>query len=61
MAFADSYIKNQIEMYENSPTTCSFIKILGANHLSFSTIVRLVPDVSPNVTKTIRSNYFISR
>jgi len=53
-SIAKSYIENQMKMYEHLPKSSSFVKIIGANHLSFSTIGRLVSDVSPDVTKTIQ-------
>ncbi|HWO76417.1 MAG TPA: hypothetical protein VNM69_11055 [Bacillus sp. (in: firmicutes)] len=53
-AIAKRYIKNQIHMYQHLHSSSSFVKILGANHMSFSTIGRLISDVSPHVTKTIQ-------
>jgi len=48
------YIENQMNMYEQLPSSSSFMKIIGANHLSFSTIGRLISDDSSDVTKTIQ-------
>jgi hypothetical protein len=54
VAIAESYIKNQMHMYEDLPPNRSFMKVLGANHLAFSTIGRLISDVSTDVIKTIQ-------
>ncbi|MEK5175242.1 dienelactone hydrolase family protein [Heyndrickxia sp. FSL W8-0496] len=51
---AKRYIKKQMEMYEHLPKSSSFIKVIGAKHLSFSTISRLISDESPDVMKSIQ-------
>ncbi|MBB2479373.1 hypothetical protein H5P36_04165 [Bacillus sp. APMAM] len=51
---AKRYIEKQLDMYEHLPASSSFIKVMGAHHLSFSTIGRLISDVSPDVTISIQ-------
>ncbi|MGE8207187.1 alpha/beta hydrolase family protein [Heyndrickxia sp. NPDC080065] len=53
-SIAKCYIEKQMNMYEHIPASSSFMKVIGANHLSFSTIGNLISDVSPDVTKTIQ-------
>ncbi|MCH1625387.1 alpha/beta hydrolase family protein [Ferdinandcohnia quinoae] len=48
------FIEKQKNMYDFLPASSSFMKVIGANHLSFSTIGRLLSGAeTPDVTKTI--------
>ncbi|QSO53616.1 alpha/beta fold hydrolase [Alicyclobacillus curvatus] len=51
---ARAYIENQTWLYNQLPETKSFVKIVGANHLSFSTISRLISSAEPKVMSAIQ-------
>lgn len=52
-AIAKAYIDNQTWLYDHLPPNRSFVKVMGANHLSFSTVSRLIGDAGPRVTLAI--------
>lgn len=51
---ATAFIEGQSRLYDCLPSTRSFVKIVGANHLSFSTVGRLIGALPPSVTATIQ-------
>ena len=51
---AAAFIEGQRRLYDCLPSTGSFVKIVGANHLSFSTVGRLIGALPPSVTTAIQ-------
>ncbi|MBD8067848.1 alpha/beta hydrolase family protein [Bacillus sp. PS06] len=51
---ATTYIEKQLKLYEHLPVSRSFIKIIGANHLSFSTIGRFITEEPQHVMTSIQ-------
>jgi len=51
---ATAYIEKQKWLYDHLPLTRSFVKIIGATHLSFATVGRLIGTAPPSVTLAIQ-------